>query len=185
MMRKIKFGGKSRKPAADKIRLKNIQPSAVNVFLFRYNFGTKIFGLLLLFVIILPNFGCESPSLKANSSKSATAEAQKEILPGFEKDLQSMRNADFDFIYVFRRKDGGVLDGEDKKYLKAYSPAATNRFVLTDENKAAIAGSSYKFEPENLDNLQKRFVIENFSKPQNQAATANQNSGKQENYDGK
>ncbi len=129
-------------------------------------------------MLVSSNFACESPSLKANQSKPATTEAQKNNLSSFENDLQSMRNADFDFIYVFRRKDGGILDGEDKKYLKAYSPPATNRFVLTDENKVAIAGSSYKFEPENLDNLQKRFAIENFSKPENQETSANQNSDK-------
>lgn len=176
--RKIKFGAKMRKPTVDKMQLKNISAAAGNIFLFRCSLHTKIFGfVLLLFVLILPNFGCESPSLKANSSKPAANVAEDNV-PALEKDLQTMRNANFDFVYVFRRKDGGVLDGEDKKYLKANSPVFTNRFVLTDENKAAIAGSSYKFEAENLDNLQKRFVIENFSKPENQQTNSNSNSDK-------
>ena len=97
-----------------------------------------------------------------------------------------MRNVDFDFIYVFRRKDGGVFDAEDKKYLKANSPIFTNRFVLSEENKAAIAGSSYKFESQNLEKLQERFVIENFSKPESQDSNsenkdAPNNSNSQEN----
>jgi len=175
-MKKIKSGAAARKPAADNIQSKN------NLFLndkrrsFDYNFSSIVFGFLL-FVLILQNFGCQSPSLKANSTKPS-ANVIEDNVPSLEKDLQTMRNADFDFIYVFRRKDGNVLDADDKKYLKANSPVFTNRFVLTEENKAAIAGSSYKFEKENLDNLQKRFVLENFSKPESQPTTVDSNSNK-------
>ncbi len=147
------------------------------VFPFTENFRATAFGFFLA-VSAAFNFACASPSLKANQSKPAANRQMENNLPSFENDLQSMRNANFDFIYVFRRRDGGALDSEDKKYLKANSPVATNRFVLTDENKAAIAGSSYKFEPENLDSLQKRFVVENFSKPEGEPMPADENSGK-------
>lgn len=146
-----------------------------NPFLHFQRYDAKFFGVFLLAVIaLLLGFACESPSLKkvdspANSSQANTPETVA-AKPSIEDDLQTMHNANFDFIYVFRRRDGGALDGEDKKYLKTYAPVATNRFVLADENKAVIAGSSYKFEQENLDNLQKRFIIENFSKPENQEA---------------
>lgn len=177
-MKKIKFGAKISKLTRDNALLKNILSSVSAVSLFRYKLQAKNFGFLLLSVFLLLNFGCQSPSLKANSSKSPMNAAEDNV-SSLEKDLQTMRNADFDFIYVFRRKDGGVFDSEDKKYLKANSPVFTNRFILTDEDKAAIAGSGYKFEPENLENLQKRFVMENFSKPETQQTPANQNSGKQ------
>ncbi len=114
------------------------------------------------------NAGCEPQSLKKTNSSAtnAVAAASPETNAAtLEDDLQTMRNADFDFVYVFRRRDGGMLDGEDKKYLRANSPAATNRFILTDGNRAVIAGSSYRFEPQNLDSLRERFSIENFSKP--------------------
>ncbi len=176
-MKKIKFNFSINESAKGNRKSTNtlfVNDYAVSFF---YKFPAKIFGFFLVTLVSF-NFACESPSLKANRSKPASAEAQKNNLSSFENDLQSMRNADFDFIYVFRRKDGGTLDAEDKKYLKAYSPAATNRFILTDENKAAIAGSSYKFEAENIDNLQKRFAIENFSKPENQELPANQNFNK-------
>lgn len=158
-------------------RLKNISPVTAARNPFRYNRREKLFAFVL-FVLILPNLACESPSLKANVAKPQAANAAQNNVPSLERDLQTMRDADFDFVYVFRRKDGGALNAEDKKYLKANSPYSTNRFVITDENKAVIAGSSYKFEPENLDNLQKRFAIENFSKPESQQATANQNSAR-------
>lgn len=92
-----------------------------------------------------------------------------------------MRTADFDFVYVFRRKDGSALDGEDKKYLRANSPAATNRFILSDANRAAIAGSSFRFEPENLAKLGERFAIENFSKPESETAKPDDNKNAQRN----
>ncbi|MGI8639147.1 MAG: hypothetical protein ACR2MG_04265 [Pyrinomonadaceae bacterium] len=84
-------------------------------------------------------------------------------VPDFESDLETMRTAGFDYIFVFRRKDGGVLDGEDKKYLKANSPPVTNRFILSDGDKAAIAGSSYEFPPGNLETLRMRFNVEDYS----------------------
>ncbi len=83
----------------------------------------------------------------------------------FEKDLEAMRTADFDYIFAFRRRDGAVLNGDDKKFLKANSPAATNRFILTDEGRAVIAGSKFKFAPENIQALESYFRVENYSKP--------------------
>ncbi|MCA1623405.1 MAG: hypothetical protein LC778_06305 [Acidobacteria bacterium] len=84
-------------------------------------------------------------------------------IPPFERDLQTMRTANFDFIYVFRRNDGGAFDTEDRKYLRANAPRETNRFISTDDGKAFIAGSSYKFTAENLETLGKRFNIEDYS----------------------
>lgn len=176
MTGKIKFGAKSRNSETGETRLKYNAPSAGKTCSFRCGFYTKVSGLFLLILILL-NLACESPSLKANSAKPAV-NAVEDKRSGLEKDLQTMRDADFDFVYVFRRKDGGALDSEDKKYLKANSPVFTNRFVLTDENKAVIAGSSYKFEAENLEILQKRFVVENFSKPETQEVIGNSNSSK-------
>jgi hypothetical protein len=83
----------------------------------------------------------------------------------FERDLETMKTANFDYIFVFRRKDGGVLDGEDKTYLKANSPPVTNRFILSDGDKAVITGSGYEFPPENLETLRKRFNVEDYSTP--------------------
>jgi hypothetical protein len=74
-----------------------------------------------------------------------------------------MRTANFEYIFVFRRKDGAAFDGEDRKFLRASSPAETNRFVSTDDGKAFIAGSKYKFPPQNLEILRSRFNVEDYS----------------------
>ena len=80
----------------------------------------------------------------------------------FESDVQTMKTANMKYIFVFRRMDGGAFDGEDKRYLRANLPTI-NRIYLSDENKAFIVGSNYKFPPENLEVLRLRFKVEDLS----------------------
>ncbi len=88
------------------------------------NVFTLVLGLI--FAVCL-NSSCQSPSLQAN--KTNVNKVAENKANDFQSDLQTMKTAGFDYIFVFRRKDGGVLDGEDKTYVKANSPAATNRFI--------------------------------------------------------
>ena len=129
-----------------------------------------LFGLIILVCL---NIACESPSLKAN--KSAVNKTPENKVNDFQSDLETMKTAKFDYIFVFRRKDGGVLDGEDKSYIKTNSPASTNRFILSDDDKAVIAGSGYEFPAANLEALRNRFDVEDYSTPKQ---ANNQNSGK-------
>lgn len=76
-----------------------------------------------------------------------------------------MQTANFKYIYVFRRKDGGVFNSEDKAFLRTNAPTETNRFIATDEEKAYIAGSNFMFPEENLTALAERFEIEDLSPP--------------------
>lgn len=127
---------------------------------FRIKFIT--FMMLCLLVSIILFSACGPP--RSFEMEKPTPVPGTENLSDVERDLKTMRTAEFEFIYLFRRKDGGKLDGEDKKYLKMNSPRNTNRFIITDEDKAAIAGSHYKFEDENLQKLGERFDIKNYSK---------------------
>ncbi len=117
--------------------------------------------LIVLFSFSVFNFSCSYRSFETNKPASNQT-SENEIQP-FERDLQTMRTANFDFVYVFRRKDGGAFDSEDRKYLRANAPRETNRFISTNEGRAFIAGSSYKFMSENLETLGKRFNIEDYS----------------------
>lgn len=119
-------------------------------------------AFFFLMISVLFSLACESPSLKSNRAASPLPENKQSA---FQQDLQSMETADFKYIFVFRRKDGGNLIGEDKTYLKTYLPPNTNRVITSDDDKAAIAGSHYKFPPESLENLRKRFDVEDHSKP--------------------
>ena len=84
-----------------------------------------------------------------------------------------METADFEYIFVFKRKDGGAFDKEDRDYLRANRPPDVNRWIATDDKTAYIAGSNFVFAPENLEILRRRFVVEDYSKPKTQQPTAN------------
>ena len=110
----------------------------------------------------LMNFACDNRSFeKANVSEPLAAPEEKQS--NFASDLQAMKTANFDYIFIFRRRDGGAFDAEDKKYLRANAPVETNRFVSTDNGKAFIAGSKFKFPPQNLEILRMRFNVEDYS----------------------
>lgn len=84
---------------------------------------------------------------------------------GLEADLQAMRNADFTFILLFRRRDGAVMDAEDKAVINANTPPEVNRRTLSDHGKAVIIGSNFPFLPGSIETLTSRFVMEDHSKP--------------------
>jgi hypothetical protein len=116
----------------------------------------------IVLLLLVSSFACTPRSLEKKAAVD-TPVAGEEKQAGFETDLQTMRTAGFEYIFVFRRKDGGAFDVEDRKHLRAYSPPETNRFISTDDGKAFIAGSKYKFTPEHLDALRMRFNIEDYS----------------------
>lgn len=103
---------------------------------------------------------------------------------GFEADLQAMRNADFKFILVFRRKDGQPMDAEDKVVINVNTPPDVNRRRLSDDGKVVLIGSNFPFLPGSIANLTSRFVMEDYSKPDagpievDRLANANSNSNR-------
>jgi hypothetical protein len=125
-----------------------------------------VFGGAFLILIALGSACEQAPSMKANNAVTPLPTAENtEKLTSVERELRDMETANFKVIYVFKRKDGGVFDKEDKKYLAENKPADANRFILTDDEKAFVAGSNYPFSLDNLAALEKRFVVEDYSKP--------------------
>jgi len=134
---------------------------------------SRFFWFSLIF-LIFTNFACVNKSLLKGNKNVAVV--QESNVSDFERDLQTMKTANFDFIFAFRRTDGGIFDSEDKKYLRANTPPGTNRFISTDEGRAFIAGSLYAFSPENLNALRNRFAVEDYSKPEAERQNTNQNT---------
>ena len=129
-------------------------------------FQPTIAVVISLFALL--NLGCQPNQtiLKDTApppTPMSTVESRK---TSFEDDLRDMQTANFDYIYAFRRKDGGTFDKDDKKYLRDNTPLETNRWTSTDEGKAYFAGSGFGFSPEQMDALRKRFIIEDYSKPE-------------------
>ncbi|MCY7375772.1 MAG: hypothetical protein LH472_07350 [Pyrinomonadaceae bacterium] len=119
----------------------------------------RVLQISIFICAVIPAFACHYNSFEKPNVNVAPAENKQSA---FESDLQTLKTANLKYILVFRRTDGGAFDGEDRKYLKTNLPT-TNRVILTDESRAFIVGSNYKFPPENLEVLRLRFKVEDFS----------------------
>jgi len=95
---------------------------------------------------------------------------------GTDADIAAMRTADFNFIYVFRRKDGGVLDADDKSFMNSNTPYEINRKQLSDGGRALVVGSNFRYPPENFKSMKGRFAFEDYSKPESELQVSNANS---------
>jgi hypothetical protein len=112
-----------------------------------------------------------SEQLRAANTISDSAPAPRT----FEQDLNAMRNADFSFIYVFRRKDGGVLDADDKSFITRTTPSEINRRALADEGRALILGSNFRLPDDKLKLFKERFSFEDHSKPESEIMDSTSN----------
>jgi hypothetical protein len=111
--------------------------------------------------------------LTDTKSNSAAAPVRSTL----EKDIEAMRTADFVFVYVIKRKDGGPLDGEDKKFASAVIPGEMNRRTLADDGKAILIGSNFRMPDESRKLIEERFAFEDLSRE----APANSNANSQAN----
>ena len=118
--------------------------------------------LLLLAVCgLLSACGANENILKSGKE---SPQANVENKTPFAQELEAMRTADFSFIYVLRRKDGGKIDAEDRGVIKVQTSLA-NRRVAADDDKAFIIGSNTQLPPQNMMVLYDRFAVENYSPP--------------------
>ena len=126
---------------------------------------------MLVFAIILLNSACQPNQEILKSSRNdapssvnpaATLEPRRTT---FEQDIAEIKDAGLESVYVLRRKDGGVFDAEDSKYIRQNTPLETNRFIYSEEKKTLIVGSGFSLPLENIVALKKRYKFEDFSKP--------------------
>lgn len=106
--------------------------------------------------------GANESILRSGKSEPASQSNIESPKPTFERDLESMRTAGFSFIYVLRRKDGGVIDPEDKSVIRTQTTQA-NRRVSADDGKAVIIGSNFQIADHNMAAIYQRFAVENYS----------------------
>lgn len=93
-----------------------------------------------------------------------------------EDDIAAMKTADFNFIYVFRRKDSAGLDKDDRAFMNGHIPYEINRKQIADGGKALLIGSNFRFPAEDFKALKDRFLFEDFSKPESEIMPANSNA---------
>jgi len=136
----------------------------------------KKIDFIALLILALVSFSCANQTILNSQPKPVPIPPSEQPKDSFERALRGVQSGDFTYILVFRRKDGGAFDTEDKRFVKANTPAETNQFVLTDDDRAVIAGSNYPFPPESLELLRERFNIEDYSKPEAKQLNKNTNN---------
>lgn len=136
----------------------------------------KKIDFIALLILALVSFACANQTILNSQPKPVPIPPTEQLKDSFERALRGVQSGDFTYILVFRRKDGGAFDTEDKRFVKANTPAETNQFVLTDDDRAVIAGSNFPFPQEKLEVLRERFNIEDYSKPEAKQLNKNTNN---------
>jgi hypothetical protein len=111
--------------------------------------------------IVLSACGANESVLKSGKDNSAQTNAAPRQQT-FANELEEFRTADFRYIYVLRRKDGGEIDTEDKSVIKLNTEGA-NRRVSADGGKAFIIGTNTPISARNMAEIFKHFDVENYS----------------------
>lgn len=130
----------------------------------------KYFGIAIVLITTLsaacgPNQRIINSSAEQTQKPISNEARTNQAANSFGSDLASMQTADFAFIYVLRRKDGGPLDADDKRFASQAIPTEMNRRTVSDSGKAIIIGSNFRMPDENIKVLSERFAFEDLSRP--------------------
>jgi hypothetical protein len=122
----------------------------------------NVLVILITSVIMLMGTACSKPASNDAAPEQSKPTPAASPLVGFEKDLQYIRNGQYNYVWVFSRKDGKPLDREDSAFLRTNAPQVVD-WVTTDEGKKVIGGTNFNLEEGNLELLKKRFVTEDYT----------------------
>lgn len=124
------------------------------------------FNLILLAVVlsltVLP--GCKR-STDQSAEEASTTPSSPEPTPRdeFERNLRYIRQAHFQYVWLFSRKDGAPLDKTDGEFLRANTPGAVDRIRADEAGRRFLVGLNFAIEPANMAALRKRFNVEDYS----------------------
>ena len=132
------------------------------------SFSSPLRFLLLLISLVAMGCAPNDAILKSNSNQPTTestvASNSRSAYDTVESEIENMRTADFDFILVLRRKDGGEMRDDDKTFARINTPNA-NRRSLVDGKKAIVIGANAGALGDVFKKLSERFDVQDFSKP--------------------
>ncbi|HEX5964787.1 MAG TPA: hypothetical protein VFY51_02610 [Pyrinomonadaceae bacterium] len=123
------------------------------------------FECLVILVLALLLSGCNRSAPETAVSQPTPAASPiptSTPLNDFEEALRFVKNGQFTYIWVFTRKDGKPFDSEDGAIIRAKASQIVDR-AMTKDGKKFVAGSNFPWEEQNLVELQKRYVIEDYS----------------------
>lgn len=125
--------------------------------------SSKLIVTTLLVIVLVATAGCRRKSATEDETPD-TSTYRPEATPAtqFERDLKYERDAHFQHLWIFSRKDGKPFTRDDSAILRTNAPRVVD-WVLTDEGRKVLAGSNFDIEPGNMAELQKRFKVEDYS----------------------
>ncbi|MFL6229233.1 MAG: hypothetical protein ACJ741_10680 [Pyrinomonadaceae bacterium] len=111
--------------------------------------------LLGVALSLSPAAGCHRAGTSQNAARAPKSD--------FEQTLDSVRRSPHVKIYVVRRKDNEPLQADDRDYIRHNTPLEVATWQLTKDERAAIAGANFDFEPKHFEALNKRFTVEDYT----------------------
>jgi hypothetical protein len=123
----------------------------------------QFIALIILATALVPNTSCRRRASSADETPD-TSTYRPESTPAteFEQKLKDIRDAHFQYVWIFTRLDGKEFTSEDSSILHTNAPKVVDWFGMNDKKKF-IAGSNFPIDPKNLLVLQKRYKIEDYS----------------------
>lgn len=124
----------------------------------------KVISLTCLIIALAVSFsGCKrQPSSEDETPDTSTYRPESTPATEFEQKLNVVRDAHFQYVWIFSRIDGKAFTPDDSQILRTNAPTVVD-WVGMDDKKKFIAGSNFPIDPPNLAVLQKRFKIEDYS----------------------
>jgi hypothetical protein len=132
-------------------------------------FGSSVLMAMTFTIACSPNETILNSNSAAGSSNANQVAAKKDPV---EEEVENMQTANFDYIFVLRRKDGGQISDDDKAFIRNVTGNA-NRRSLSDDDKAVVIGSNSPPSADFITRLSTRFDVEDRSQIQPQNYNAN------------
>ena len=129
--------------------------------------GTSSLGLLLVAVTLVCSCAPNQRIVESNgqwANQEANRASATPVQKTIEQEIESMRTADFIFIYVIRRKDGTTLNPEDREFASSVIPGQMNRRTVSTDGKAILVGSNFRMPQEERKLIEERFTLEDLSR---------------------
>jgi hypothetical protein len=121
-------------------------------------------ALTIATVLVLFSFSACKRNASSDDETPDISTYRPESTPAteFEQKMKVVRDAHFQYVWVFSRIDGREFTPEDSQVLHTNAPKVVD-WVGMDDKKKFIAGANFPIEPPKLAILKKRFKIEDYS----------------------
>ena len=129
--------------------------------------ATSKFGSLMVAVALVGSCSPNQRIVESNgqwANQEANRAAATPVQNTIDQEIESMRTADFIFIYVIRRKDAGTLNPEDREFASSVIPGQMNRRTVSTDGKAILVGSNFRMPEDERKLIEERFALEDLSR---------------------